>query len=646
MDSQSTNREPAGRTRRTFSYIAYWFNLVVQPLLAIVFIIGLVWLFGFVQREYRWFNDAQPTAEVALNSQDASYACSMLCVFMKAPGRCPVCGMELQKIEASGDPKDFYGITIEPAARRLSNIETITAMTQPVDRELKVLGRITADETTEETVSAYFDGRIEKLHVNYTGASVKKGDALAVLFAPEIYTDQVGLLEAKKSAQQPSNNQRVNQSNQRLYESAKRRLIEQGLTENQIALLESKGTVDSRIPIHAPSTGTVVKKLVKEGDYIKTGSPILKIADLSQVWLMLQMFPGDAAKLELGQEVSVKIQSVSGVSFEGRVAFIDPMVEQRTQTVNVRVQLPNDAGLIKIGDLGTATIRQVRNRDLRQVVVPRESVLTNGSHSVAYVETKPGRFEFRKVTVGEILGDQILVQEGIKAGEQVVASGAFMIDSTFNIQGKPSLIDPDRLRVQDQTRLANVEAEEKEIQLAFAKLSPEDRRLAEYQFVCPVTEVKLGTKGMGAPIRIQIDDREVMICCAGCESRLKKEPEKYLAWLDEFLRDQPSFAEYTEMVAAFQTLSESDRRLAEQQVICPISEVRLGTHGMGTPITVAVNGAQVMICCEGCRTALLEDPQKYLEVLKRYQEKRSRQPNGVRDQLGVSSKASQTEAKK
>jgi len=199
----------------------------------------------------------------------------------------------------------------------------------------------------------------------------------------------------------------------------------------------------------------------------------------------------------------------------------------------------------------------------------------------------------------------------------VVASGVFMLDSTFNIQGKVSLIDPNRAELKNQSELSASE-EEREIEEAFSSLNEADRRLAESQVICPVTEVKLGSAGMGVPIRVKLTDRDVMICCEGCRKKLVANPAPYFEILDRYHQDLPTAEELAEMKTSFAPLSETDRKLAEAQVICPVTEVRLGTMGMGTPINVDVNGRAIMICCEGCRKRLLSEPQKHFQILEDY----------------------------
>lgn len=437
------SRERRSLARRVFSASAYWLQLLVQPMIAVLFVVGLAWLFGYLQRTQGWFSDTAVTAETS-EEKDAQYACSMLCVFVNAPGRCPVCGMELQEIETTGDPKDLYGLTIEPTARRLANIETVAALPEMASKSIEVLGRVEYDETSLASVSSYVDGRIEELFVDFTGARVGKGDELAVVYSPSLYSDQVALFQAKEAASKISGIARVDRANARLYESARRRLIEKGVPESHLNEIVANGTPSRRIKINSPLAGTVVEKRVSEGDYITTGKNILRIADLSTVWFMLEVYPEQASRLVLGQSAKVECQVSVGAPFDGRISFIEPDVDPSTRTVGVRVSVPNEAGLLKVGDLGKATISLAGTGRYANVIVPRSAILVNGSHSVAYVETEPGRFEFRQVAIAETLGDRISLSGGIEPGEQVVASGTFMLDSTFNIQGKASLIDPKR----------------------------------------------------------------------------------------------------------------------------------------------------------------------------------------------------------
>lgn len=417
------------------------------------------------------------------------YICPMMCTPASSePGRCPVCAMEL--VEATGGGEvDGLSVTIEPAARRLIGIQTATAKLGPVSQTIRTIGSIDFDESKLATISAYVGGRIEKLYANYVGVPVDKDDNLALIYSPDLYSAQVEFLTALKG----SGLKRLGGSSN-LAELARQNLIELGLTEDQIAGLRSRGSAESRIRLRSPIRGTVIAKFAVEGDYIKTGEKIYRIADLSTVWLMLDLYPDDAARIRFGQQVEAEVNSIPGEVFTGRVAFIDPTVNPTTRTVRVRVEMLNPDGKLKPGDYATArvyvpAIRQDRVYDpalagkyispmhpqvirdkpgdcpicgmdliptselgyaseplpeVPVVTVPRDAVLMTGETSVVYVETDPGRFEIRRVTIGPMSNDRAVILEGMEPGETVATNGNFLIDSQMQLAGNPSLMDPSK----------------------------------------------------------------------------------------------------------------------------------------------------------------------------------------------------------
>jgi Cu(I)/Ag(I) efflux system membrane fusion protein len=250
--------------------------------------------------------------------------------------------MELVPATTGGGGGEL-SIEIDPAARRVANIETVPVRAAPMSRTIRAIGELTYDEGTLKTISAYVDGRLDRLYADYTGVVVNKGDHLALVYSPRLYSSQVEYLLAKKSRDNGRNSTlaRVVESNEELLKNARQRLIELGMTETQIDQLESDGEANSRLHLCAPISGTVIKKLAVEGQYVKEGQAIYQLADLSTVWLMLRLFPEDAAAMRYGQKVEAEVQSLAGRKFTGRVAFIDPSVDPKTRTVGVRVVIPN-----------------------------------------------------------------------------------------------------------------------------------------------------------------------------------------------------------------------------------------------------------------------------------------------------------------
>jgi Cu(I)/Ag(I) efflux system membrane fusion protein len=566
-------------------------KLAIQPVLFLAVGALLLAALGVAQR-LGWISagTGRQHAQVATaGDSETRYICPMMCTPPQTePGRCPVCAMELVPVSSSAGDSDRNSITVDPVARRVANIRTAAVQSVPVTRQIRAIGDIRFDEGTLKTISAYVDGRLEQMYADYTGVVVNRGDRLALLYSPELYSGQVELLLAKKARDQAQNAtlERVLQSRGDLYASAKQRLIELGMTEQQISDLERAGQANSRLQLYAPISGTVIEKLAVEGQYVKEGQPIYKLADLATVWLMLELFPEDAATVRYGHRVEARAQSLPGRVFTGRVAFIDPVVDPATRTVGVRVVIPNPEGLLRVGDYAKAGIEvpvsgdgqpaqgvydaelagkwisprhphvvesapgqcRVCGVDLvpaenfgftsdpgiagEVLVVPRSAVLMAGGNSVVYVETEPGRFELRRVTLGPHSGAQTVIASGVQAGEQVAVAGNFLIDSQMQLAGNPSLIDPNKVVGNQGTKeTEGTEETSDEVIVALSTLSAEDRLLAEQQRICPVTEMPLGS--MGAPPKIELNGRSIFLCCAGCEAMLRADPEKYLANLSK-----------------------------------------------------------------------------------------------------------------
>jgi Cu(I)/Ag(I) efflux system membrane fusion protein len=457
--------------------------------------IGLIVLVGVAQR-LGWLpkHEASPAGS-AQAAAGSVYTCPMHPqIRQPTAGRCPICGMELVPAASGAANLDELAVKIEPAQRRLANIQTAPVTNGLVEAELRTVGAIAIDESRQATIAAYIDGRLERLFADYTGIDIKKGDHLAVIYSPQLYSAQVEYLEARRTAASAGGLAAVRQATESLAANTRQRLREFGMTDEQLADLEKTGEAQSRLTIYAPQGGTVTEKLAVEGNYVKAGDPIYRIAELSTVWLMLKLFPDDATRIRFGQRVEAVVQSMPGESLLGRVAFIDPTVDPKTRTVGVRVELLNEQKRLRPGDYAEARITlpigpqgEVYDADMAgkwispmhpQVIrdeagqcpicgmdlvptsrygfsanplpppsslsVPRSAVLLAGGNSIVYVETQPGRFEIRPLKLGPILHDRIVILEGLQAGENVATAGNFLIDSQMQLAGKPSLIDPTR----------------------------------------------------------------------------------------------------------------------------------------------------------------------------------------------------------
>jgi Cu(I)/Ag(I) efflux system membrane fusion protein len=464
---------------------------------------ALIVMVGFAQR-LGWIRALEATLPETAATPGAVYTCAMHPqIRQPSPGRCPICGMALVPASnTSGADLDQLAVKIEPARRRLANIQTAPVESGPLEVALQTIGVIAIDESRQATIAAYIDGRLERLFADYTGVNIAQGDHLAVIYSPQLYGAQVEYLEARRALTGSGGLPAVRQAQDALAANTRQRLREFGMTDAQIAELEQSGKAQSRLTIYAPQGGTVIEKLAVEGNYVQAGDPIYRIAELSTVWLMLKLFPEDAARIRFGQRVEAVVQSFPGETQVGRVAFIDPTVDPKTRTVGVRVELMNEDRRLRPGDYGEARINlpiglqgKVFDSDLAgkwispmhpqvireepgqcpicgmdlvptsqygfaeepvpqpaSIYVPRSAVLLAGGSSVVYVETEPGRFEIRPVTIGPILRDKIVIVKGLKPGEQVATAGNFLIDSQMQLAGKPSLIDPSQAIAKSQER--------------------------------------------------------------------------------------------------------------------------------------------------------------------------------------------------
>lgn len=465
-------------------------TLVHSLALTAVFIVGIA-LIGVAQRT-GWIQsggDGKSNSSTATASQGERYICPMRCVPPTTePGRCPVCGMDLVAVVADGGG-DGISISIEPTHRRLIGIRTARAKMAAVNRTIRTIGSIQYDEGRLSTISAYVDGRLEKLFADHVGVPVREGDDLALIYSPELYTAQAEFLAAQN---QKTTSRFIDSS--KIRELAAEKLLELGMSESQVETLKREQKAKSRIRVQSPQNGTVIEKTAVEGDYVKTGQSIYRVADLSTVWMMLELFPDDASRVIFGQKVEAEISSAPGIVFTGRVAFIDPTVDAKTRTVKVRVEMPNPDGKLRPGDYATARVTlpaiardRVYDPDLagkyispmhprvirdapgtcpicgmdlipttrlgfsevpipeqQAVTIPRDAVLMAGSSSVVYVEVEPGRFEVRQISIGALTDREAVVAEGLSAGERVATDGNFLLDSQSQLAGNPSLVDPSR----------------------------------------------------------------------------------------------------------------------------------------------------------------------------------------------------------
>jgi Cu(I)/Ag(I) efflux system membrane fusion protein len=352
------------------------------------------------------------------------------------PGDCPICGMDLIPLAQGGstgiDP-DAVHLTKEAAA--LAGVQTITATRQKPVREVRLYGKVQADERMLQSQVSHVSGRIEQLSVNFTGESVRKGQLLARVYSPELVSAQQELIEASKT----KDSQPV------IYEAAREKLRLWKVTDEQIESIENSGVSSSLIDIVSNTSGIVVTKLVNPGNYISQGTLLFEIADLSRLWVLFDAYESDLRFLKKGERVTFTLEALPGEKFTGPIVFIDPVIDPVTRVARVRVETQNSQGRLKPEMFVTGIVSTTLEEFSKNLVIPKSAVLWTGKRSVVYVKQAGSDepvFRMREIELGPVLGDNYVVVSGLAEGEELVANGTFSVDAAAQLAGKPSMMNP------------------------------------------------------------------------------------------------------------------------------------------------------------------------------------------------------------
>ncbi len=445
---------------------------------------------------------AVSTGEHASESSEKAtvWTCSMHPqIQLPKEGQCPLCGMDLIPLDSGSAEEGMPSnrrLIMSPDAMKLAEIQTTAVERKSAAAKIRMVGKVEYDETKIAYITAWTGGRIDRLYIDQTGVPVQKGDHMAYLYSPELVSAQEEYLQAIEGVQSVSESHLdiIKSTSVSTVENAREKLRLLGVTDEQIQELEKKKKPSSHMTVYATANGIVVNREVQEGDYVKTGSRIYSIVDLSQVWIKLDAYEADLQWLRYGQDVAFEAEAYPGEILHGRISFVDPILDQKTRTVKVRVIVDNEKGLLKPGMFVRAVVSaQVIGSDKVMdtyldgkwmcpmhpeviseeagacpicemplvttekmgytatddielpLVIPATAVLKTGKRAVVYVRalhtTKP-TFEGREIVLGARAGDDYIVKSGLAAGEIVVTNGNFKIDSALQIQAKPSMMNP------------------------------------------------------------------------------------------------------------------------------------------------------------------------------------------------------------
>ena len=451
--------------------------VVFPALLVAVFLAG--WWFGRPV--------SKPATVAGTGDSGIVWTCSMHpTVRQPGPGVCPTCEMDLIAVssDSGGGLRDIK-LTRDAVARL--DIRVAPVVSQPATHRLEFLGRVSPNERNVAATTARMDGRLDRLYVDYTGIPVRENDHLAEIYSPDLYVAQDELIQARRNlAGSPD------RTRQALYRASREKLRLLGIAPEQLDLIERQAAPTDHITLTAPQDGVVLKLHKREGDYVKTGEAIYTLADLSSVWVILEAYEGDLPWLRFAQKVEFHAEAIPGRSFTGRIAFIDPILDETRRIARIRVNVPNPDRALKPGmfirgevhsvliggrvlapDLVGKWISPMHPEIVKDepgqcdicgmdlvpaaelgyasspddavmpLLVPASAVLRTGKRAVVYrriLSEDAPVFEGREIILGPRAGDYFIVESGLREGDLVVTRGAFKLDSELQIRARPAMM--------------------------------------------------------------------------------------------------------------------------------------------------------------------------------------------------------------
>lgn len=358
--------------------------------------------------------------EHAAKHLDPTYVCPMHPqIVSKEPGSCPICGMDLVKVEPDTSSAGTE-VTIRPEVINQLGVRIAGAVRDRMWRRIDTVGYVSIDENRLSHVHLRADGWIETLHVKAEGERVKKGAVLFEIYSPELVNAQEEFVQA------------LGTSSRVLIAASEDRLRALGVMDRQIAELRKQRKVNRLVRYYAHDDGIVVNLGVREGMYVTPQTEVMGIADLSTIWVLAEVFENQTAWVKQGQPVEIRIPYLPGEIWEGEVDYVYPVLNPRTRTLKARLRFDNPGEKLKPNMFAEVTLYGGAKPDV--IMIPREALIRTGKENRVILALGEGRFTPRRVKPGIESGDWVEILEGIESGEQVVVSGQFLIDSEASLK--------------------------------------------------------------------------------------------------------------------------------------------------------------------------------------------------------------------
>jgi Cu(I)/Ag(I) efflux system membrane fusion protein len=327
-------------------------------------------------------------------------------------------------------------VSLSPRQRVLANVTTTVVERRTLDKEINTVGILDFAEPSLRHITMRFPGRLEQLLLKFTGQKVRIGDPVATVYSPEAISAQQEFILAVNSFNRAKEMDSASTLNATaLLNQSKEKLLRWGFSTGQVEALQRSKEIENLVTIYSPINGTVVKKNVDPQHYAVAGEVIYDVADLSALWMYADVYEQDMRLIKEGQTMQIASEAYPSELFSGTVTFIDAVMNGDTRTVRIRTELANREGKLKPQMYVTAKVLVAISQSL---VVPASAVLSTGKRNVIWVESAPGVFEPRDVTLGARTDSFFEILSGVHEGETIAATGGFLIDSESALQNPSS----------------------------------------------------------------------------------------------------------------------------------------------------------------------------------------------------------------
>jgi Cu(I)/Ag(I) efflux system membrane fusion protein len=398
--------------------------------------------------------DTQEGTSVA--DAKALYHCPMHPTYVSdRPGDCPICGMKLVPMAepaagaspVAGGEIEFATVagravvSLSPDRQRVLGIRSEPVRAVSLQREIRTVGRVAADERRLHHIHTKYEAYIEHLHVDYTGKFVRKGQPLASLYSPEIVATQQEYLLASRARRQLASSSipSVARGGADLLEAARRRLLLWDIRPADIERLELTGEVRRTLDLYSPVSGYVTAKMAQHGMRVTPADTLFDIADLSRLWVLADVYESDLPAVRLGMPAELGLSYLPGRAWRGAVTYVAPTVEEKTRTIKVRVEVDNTDGALKPEMFANVVLKTALGAGL---VAPEGALIKTGERTLAFVDHGNGLLEPREVQAGAKVAEGVQVLRGLAEGERVVTGANFLLDSESSLKAALSAMSP------------------------------------------------------------------------------------------------------------------------------------------------------------------------------------------------------------